>query len=483
MDSYNLSDKQQEVFNKYLNGDNIFITGPGGSGKSLLIKKIYSDAIKKGKNIKITAMTGCAALLLECNAKTLHSWSGIGTGNLNCSFDKLIKKIMLNKYNLNNWRKTEILVIDEISMLSLKIFELLNYIGQRIRKNYSPFGGIQIIMSGDFYQLPPIGNNDDIQTKQFCFESELWDNVFKEDCQIELIKIFRQNDEIYMNILNQIREGKIKRKSNTLLNNIVGREIDKNLISIPTKLYPTKNSVEFINNYNLENLNSEIKIFKMTYNISADTKRNISSNIIDFEFKLLTDNLLCEKELKLKIGAQVMSIINITNLSYEKKCSSLKVLNNISFHSREQKFKIEDDIENEELLISNGSNGIVKSFCNTTGYPIVKFNNGIEMLMMPHNWQSENYQGLSILQIPLILSWALTIHKSQGSTLDCAEIDVGSGIFECGQTYVALSRVKNLNGLYLTSYDVSKIKINKKVKEFYEKLREKKEINKLQIFL
>jgi ATP-dependent exoDNAse (exonuclease V) alpha subunit len=124
-----------------------------------------------------------------------------------------------------------------------------------------------------------------------------------------------------------------------------------------------------------------------------------------------------------------------------------------------------------DVLICNGSQGIITEFCTFTGSPKVKYNNGIEMVMARHSWESDKIPGIGVSQIPLILSWALTIHKSQGATLDAAEIDVGSGIFECGQTYVALSRVKSLEGLYLTSFDAKRIRINKKVKEYYESLR------------
>jgi len=123
------------------------------------------------------------------------------------------------------------------------------------------------------------------------------------------------------------------------------------------------------------------------------------------------------------------------------------------------------------MIVCNGSQGIVKGFCEITGYPLVKFNNGLEMVMSRHIWESDKIPGIGVSQVPLILSWALTIHKSQGATLDAAEIDVGSGIFECGQTYVALSRVKSLDGLYLTSFDAKRIRINKKVKEYYESLQ------------
>jgi ATP-dependent exoDNAse (exonuclease V) alpha subunit len=142
----------------------------------------------------------------------------------------------------------------------------------------------------------------------------------------------------------------------------------------------------------------------------------------------------------MKVGAQVMCIINIKS-------------------------------EAGDILICNGSQGIITEFCEFTGCPKVKYNNGIHMIMTRHNWLSDKIPGIGVSQVPLMLSWALTIHKSQGATLDAAEIDVGSGIFECGQTYVALSRVKSLNGLYLSSFDAKRIRINKKVKEFYESLR------------
>ena len=159
---------------------------------------------------------------------------------------------------------------------------------------------------------------------------------------------------------------------------------------------------------------------------------------IQIEFEYLINNLMCDKKNKLKIGCQVMCIINI-------------------------------QMPNDEM-ICNGSQGIVVRFCPTSSLPIVKYNNGIEMLMGRHIWESENIPGIGISQVPLILSWALTIHKSQGATLDIAEVDVGSGIFECGKTYVALSRVKSLDGLYLSSFDVTKIKINTKVKDYYDSL-------------
>ena len=440
-----LSREQQIAFDKYVQGHNIFITGPGGAGKSELIRLIYKHAYSHFKDIHVTALTGCASILLNCKAKTLHSWAGNGLGN--STVEQLIFKIKKNKFLKAIWKGTDILVVDEVSMLSLKLFNILNDIGKAIRGNLKPFGGIQLIFSGDFYQLPPVGDILDPDSQRFCFESDDWNSVFNRNCQIELKKIFRQTDEIYSTILNQIREGKIKRRSNDILLEYVGREISSELVAEPTKLYPTKNKVEQINFTKMTELKGEEKEYKMKYirdiemsKGEKEIRSQFTDKDIQLELDFLAGNLRCDKEMKIKIGANVMCIINIKS-------------------------------EQGDILICNGSQGVVKCFCEITGCPKVKYNNGVEMVMTRFIWESDKIPGIGISQIPLILSWALTIHKSQGATLDAAEIDIGSGIFECGQTYVALSRVKSLNGLYLTSFDAKRIRIHKKVKEFYESLR------------
>jgi ATP-dependent DNA helicase PIF1 len=339
-------------------------------------------------------------------------------------------------------------VVDEVSMMSLSLFETLNNIGKAIRKNNRPFGGIQLVFSGDFYQLPPVGNREEPDTMRFCFESSEWNSVFPSECQIQLVRIFRQTDEVYSKILNQIRKGKISRKSYEILLQYVGRERSSDLIMEPTKLYPTKNKVDNINTQNMSLLDGEERKYVIDYltdgkmtTIEKMLRSSFSEVMIKTELDYLAGNLLCDKEVKLKIGAQVMCVINI-----------------------------QDDDRN--VTICNGSQGIVTGFCELTGAPRVLFNNGMERVMVKHVWLSDKIPGIGVSQVPLILAWALTIHKSQGSTLDIAEVDIGSGIFECGQTYVALSRVRSLDGLYLKDMDVQRIKVNRKVQEYYQNLEE-----------
>jgi ATP-dependent DNA helicase PIF1 len=438
------SEEQQLSFNKYVEGKNIFITGPGGTGKSALIKHIQRDAYAKGKYIQVCALTGCAAVLLECKAKTLHSWSGIGLGK--GPIEQLIKKVNKNKHSKALWKETDILVVDEVSMMSLKLFETLDAIGKSVRKNSKPFGGLQLIFSGDFYQLPPVGDRDDPDTSKFCFESEFWFLTFRKQEHIQLKKIFRQTDPVYQGILNQVREGRLKRSSNDALLHNVGREIDKTATIRPTKLFPTRNKVDSINASEMCKLAGDEIEYKIKYHGDLDMtpnerliRLNYSPEQIKTELEYLKGNLRCDENIRLKIGSQVMCIVNI-------------------------------ELTNGEMLC-NGSQGLVVRFSTMDKkQPVIRFNNGFEMTMNYHVWPSENIPGVGVSQLPLILAWALTIHKAQGATLDVAEIDAGSGIFECGQTYVALSRVKSLEGLYLTSFDARKIRIHKKVQEFYQEL-------------
>jgi len=462
--SIELSEEQTISFDKYIQGENIFITGPGGTGKSTLIKKILEHAKSRGKNIQVCALTGCAAVLLNCKAKTIHSWAGIGLGA--GTIDSIVKKIIINNYKKKTRRKNDILIIDEVSMMSQKLFETLDKVGKATRQSVRPFGGIQLVFLGDFYQLPPIGDKEEVDTTKYCFESLSWNKIFTKENTIQLKKIFRQKDECYSKILNQIREGRLKKSSNELLLSLVKKETkvenenecesennnDKHNESlssfVPTKLFPTRNKVDAINEKEMNLLNTPEIEYKLKYirDIVFDVKKEKSFNLfapseqdINKELNMIQHNLLCTETIKLKVGAQVMCIVNMEKSGYEMLC--------------------------------NGSQGIITRF-SASNLPIVKYTTGQEVEMGYHVWQSDNIPNIGVSQIPLILAWAITIHKSQGATLQRAEIDVGNGIFECGQTYVAMSRVTSLQGLTLSSFDASKIYINKKVRDFYDSLLE-----------
>ncbi len=444
------SDEQILAFNKYLQKENIFVTGPGGTGKSALIKYIQKDAYKKCIDIQVCALTGCAAVLLECKAKTVHSWAGIGLGN--GSIEANVNRILKNKYAKATWKGTDILIVDEVSMMSKKLFEMLDAIGKAVRKNMRPFGGIQLIFSGDFYQLPPVGDKDEPDTQRFCFESPLWFEIFKKQNHICLNKIFRQNDPIYQRILNQIREGRIKRSSNEKLLENVGKPLAPDLQIIPTKLFPKRSQVDYINEEKMVELTGKEYEYKVKYHNDLEMsakERNIRMQFtpeqIKTELMYLQSNLRCDEIVKIKVGCQVMCIVNI-------------------------------QLDNGDILC-NGAQGRVVGM-SPDDYPIVTYNNGYQMTMKRHIWASELIPGIGVSQVPLILAWALTIHKAQGATMDLAEVDVGSGIFECGQTYVALSRVKTLEGLYLASFDVRRIRVNKNVQDFYEMLEEQESIRR-----
>ena len=438
-----LSPDQQRVFEAYKRGENIFMTGPGGTGKSALIKYIVNDAKENKKRVDVCALTGCAAILLECGAKTIHSWAGIGLAKESKSV--IADKVSSNKRKKKNWLAAQVLILDEVSMLSLKLFETLELIGRKCKISQKPFGGIQVIFSGDFFQLPPVGNSDDITTSQFCFESEKWNEVFKN--QLQLTTMFRQKDEVYAKILNQIRKGKITRSSCDILNKFVGRKVPENELIKPTILFPRKRDAEKINKESLSALDSETKEYNVK-DCSLEELCLTSEQILrcnfytkqekEYEKNALLSSLTTEQTLRLKKGAQVMCVANL-------------------------------DLDSE-LPICNGSQGIVEDFDSKYGFPIVKFRNGVVKTISPHKQASERIPSVAVKQIPLILAWAVTIHKSQGATLEIAEMDIGNNVFACGQTYVALSRVKNLDGLFLKSFNPYKIKVNLKVKKFYENM-------------
>ena len=441
-----LTNEQLSVINLLLQDENVFLTGGGGVGKSYLLSAIYTELpglkhrLSKKKNpelvsklprIQMCALTGCAALLLGHKAKTLHSWAGIGLGKESVS--ELYVKISRNRKAKRNWLCTDLLIIDEISMMTADLFDKLDSLGKKIRSNKKPFGGIQLLLVGDFFQLPPVTKGDD--SVKFAFESEAWPTTITSSVELTIIQ--RQKDEAFQKILKEARTGALSKESVKVLNERQGREWKENKIR-PTLLFPRRAEVDMINDTNLKALQGRKYTYKAR--IVHDGKAPDGFTETDEAFQkalaVFDSGASYSKELVLMLDAQVMLIAN-TN-------------------------------PNEGLV--NGSRGVVTGFCSYSELPIVEFVNGAKKTIGSHTWPIEDYEFVSRSQIPLQLAFAVTTHKSQGATLDSALVDIGSGIFEYGQAYVALSRVRSLEALYVHDFDKTAFRAHPKVKEFYNKL-------------
>jgi len=447
--AFTWSPEQQQALDAFNRGENVFLTGPGGSGKTALIKEMVRQAenpqtfFKIKKRVQVCALTGCAAVLLDCNARTLHSWAGLGLGN--GTLTEIVQRIQ-DKRKKNNWRFVDVLIVDEVSMMSKKLFDTINYLAKHFRNVLDqPFGGLQVVFVGDFYQLPPVGQTPDEQA--FCFESEDWSTTFHTIVQLQ--RIFRQDDDTYTSILNGIREGRLTSSAFSVLKAQVSKDVST-LPFRPTRLMARRTDVEAINRVEMAQLPAEtertFKARRAIIPLTAKQRLKVGFTTDEQqrqEYQNLLNNIMAEAVLTLREGAHVMCVAN------------------------------KMDPIDESPIVVNGSQGVVVGF-DAEGYPIVDFIKGPKMAMQPHVWQHQNerFADVGVEQIPLIPAWAITIHKAQGVTLEQAEIDVGDGIFECGQTYVALSRVKSLEGLYLTGLNPQRIRVNKKVQAFYKSLAE-----------
>ena len=420
-----LNNEQLQALEYMLSGKNVFITGSGGVGKSLLLFK-FMKQIKGTKNMAITSTTGTSALIIK--GSTLHSYLGIGLGKGDTN--ELYQKIITNPYIIKRWKKLQILIIDEISMLSHKLFDRLEKIARKIKGNDSPFGGIQIILSGDFCQLPCI------DTTKFCFQAKSWNKVINHT--IYLQQIMRQTDLDFQNCLNHIRLGIITDEVKNILSSRINAELKNDYGIEPTILYPLNKSVQELNN---QKINELISQGSDTYNFNLKFSRNreLSKEKVD---KIIRDSTPTETVV-LTLGCQVMLLYNL-------------------------------DISTG---LVNGSRGIVTDFTGDNNLPVVRFINGVEKTIEYHTWEIEELNEHTkktqiigkITQIPIKLAYAFSIHKAQGCSLDYVSLDLRN-IFDYGMAYVALSRVRNLEGLSIIGINWDKIKAHPLAVEYYNSL-------------
>jgi ATP-dependent DNA helicase PIF1 len=369
------------------------------------------------RNIGITSTTGTSAILLA--GTTLHSFLGIGYGRE--SVEVLYSKIMKRPHIRKRWIDLDCLIIDEISMLDPDLFDKVEILARKIRQSLRPFGNIQLILSGDFLQLPCVG------TDTFCFEADSWDRCVTNT--IYLTEIIRQDDKMFQTCLNKVRIATIDEEVRNLLDSRKGVVLTNEHGIKPTKLFPTNYDVDRINNMELDKLALEgVEFYQYDMDIKVVSSVSNKQAVIE-RFK---KNCTAKDELQLCVGAQVMLLKNL-------------------------------DLDNG---LCNGSRGVVTKFIDEK--PVVKFLNGQERVIMDEIWEVEENDKpiLRAIQIPLKVAYAISIHKSQGDSLDYAEIDLSS-IFECGQAYVALSRIKNIEGLSVIDIDYDKIKAHPKALEFY----------------
>lgn len=398
-------------------GANVFLTGAPGAGKTYVLNQFVKQARQRGASVAVTASTGIAATHL--NGQTIHSWSGVGVAQV--MTDTLLKQIKTRRGK--RIRATDILVIDEISMMHAWLFDMVDQACRAVRRSPEPFGGLQVVMSGDLFQLPPVSNTrrdrelvapppELVAMREryakagrnpngFVTESLVWPELNPVVCY--LTEQHRQDTGQLLDVLTDIRQGTVTDTDRQALDTRIGVEPAGDDVAI--SLYPNNRQADALNDSKL------VQINEPEHRFEAESSGQVSL------IKRLKSTMLAPEKLSLKVGAAVMALRNDTNQQYV-----------------------------------NGSLGTVVDFVSTTEgeYPMVDFENGHTVIMQPAAWEMMDGETVlaSVKQVPLRCAWAITIHKSQGMTLDRARMDLRR-TFAPGMGYVALSRVESMDGLYL----------------------------------
>ncbi len=396
-------------------GHNVLLTGAAGSGKTHLLNRFITRARSKGKAVAVTATTGLAATHL--GGATIHAWSGLGV------HDTLSPYLVgsLSKARLENLTKAQILIIDEISMLHDFRLDMLDELLRTVRRSERPFGGLQVVLCGDFFQLPPI-NRADSRQGGFVTNSNAWKTARFTVCY--LVGSHRQKDDSdFADILNAIRSGELSEVQFERLQERLQAYSDP--FEPHTKLYTTNADVDRINTAELD----KVAGTAYTYEMETTGKKQY--------VETLKKSCLASEFLTLKEGALVMCIKNSPDRKYV-----------------------------------NGSIGTVVGFESGSHYPVVQLLDGNEVTIKPETWEltDGDIRRAQLSQIPLRLAWAITVHKSQGMTLDSAEVDL-SRAFTPGMGYVALSRVRNLQNLYLLGMNNMALRVSEEALRIEDELR------------
>ena len=405
-------EKQTRLLTMIRSGVNVFYTGGAGTGKTYLLK--HAIGFLSPASTYITASTGVAAC--HVGGVTLHSFAGMGKGSE--SPQRCLEIAMKRKDTVKRWRTCKTLIIDEVSMVSASFFDKLEYLARAIRGDKKPFGGIQVILCGDFYQLPPVERHEKGTSHHLCFNSAAWSSCAFQI--LELTRVYRQVDPVFVNCLRRVRTGDHTEEDIQLLLNTQTNEVDKDGI-VATHLCTHRKDVDEINCEQLELLGGDEQVYR------ARDQNGFFSSFID---RLLPETV----RVVLKIGAQVMLVKNL----------------------------------NPSKGLVNGSRGVVTAFYGREKCPVVKFLSGHSQLIAYEKFSVSCGRDVQTHreQVPLKLAWAISIHKSQGMTIDCVTMDL-SRAFEPGQAYVALSRVRSLACLKLVDFNAKCIKSNSAVKRFH----------------